>query len=270
MNKNNLFNKELIAYVNKAVNKIDVLKEIARLAKKSSILKNFSEKQIFNLLKIREESGSTAIGEGIAIPHCIVDNIKDFVVGILITTTGIDFGSQDSLPSRLFFFIIGPRQKRNQHIQILSAFSKLIKTTNIAKEILESKNPEKIALKLFEKMELKKEPADSTEKCLLQIFIQREEYFNEILEILSAEIAGSLSILEANNASHYLHALPLFSTYWSSDIQNFNRIIICRVDKTSCNDIIRRINLIADTLKENPGVMITLQDLSYTSGSLDY
>jgi len=46
-------------------------------------------------LKDREEVGSTGFGNEIAIPHCVIDNISDFVVGVLVIPDGVDYNSID-------------------------------------------------------------------------------------------------------------------------------------------------------------------------------
>jgi hypothetical protein len=50
----------------------------------------------------------------------------------------------------------------------------------------------------------------------------------------------------------------------------FNRLIIAVADKSKCNDIIRRINLISDDINSKSGVLITVNDLLYAGGWIDF
>ncbi|MDY7029483.1 MAG: hypothetical protein SVR04_14425, partial [Spirochaetota bacterium] len=86
----------------------------------------------------------------------------------------------------------------------------------------------------------------------------------------SSEVEGSITVIETQNAGEYLHRLPLFSTYWTEGSSTFNRLVQTVVPKSHCNNLIRRINMIEDTYSDNPGVLITAQDLMYASGSIDF
>ena len=71
--------------------KQQVLKAIATVAKKSPLLKNISENEIYTALEEREAIGSTGFESGIAIPHCRLEEVTDFVVGIISVPGGVDF-----------------------------------------------------------------------------------------------------------------------------------------------------------------------------------
>ena len=206
----------------------------------------------------------------IAIPHCSLDKTDEFVVGLLTIPGGIDFLSLDGQKTRLFFFIIGPKAKRNRHIQILSAVSKLLKTPKAVDMILEVRDSGKIRELFFNLIQYREEAKGQKGKCLFQVFIQKEEYFDDILQVFSASVQGAISVIETNNAGYYLHALPLFSAYWSESIKTFSRIILAVADKDLCNDIIRRINMVAEDIDKEAGVLITVQDLMFSSGSIEF
>ncbi len=105
-------------------NKDDVLVEISQLAVKSNVLKNYEANEIYKLLKTREELGSTGIGHGIAIPHCSIEGLKEFTVGLIVSEKGLEFDAIDKKSVNFIFFIVGPEERRNEHIQILSSISK--------------------------------------------------------------------------------------------------------------------------------------------------
>lgn len=78
------------------------------------------QNQIFNNLVARERLGSTGIGQGIAIPHCRLENCKR-VVGALITLDeSISFDAIDSEPVDLLFVLIVPQQATSEHLELLS------------------------------------------------------------------------------------------------------------------------------------------------------
>ena len=89
-------------------NKDEVLREIAQTAKKNDILKGLDEQEILAGLKARESLGSTGFGKGIAIPHCRLKSVVDFVLGIITVPSGVDFEALDAEKVNLIIFIIAP------------------------------------------------------------------------------------------------------------------------------------------------------------------
>jgi PTS system nitrogen regulatory IIA component len=261
---------ECIRMESRAGNREEVLKEIASLAKSCPLLASVDEQSLYEALEAREAIGSTGFGEGIALPHCALEGLEDFVVGLLLAPEGVDFNALDDQRVRIFAFIIGPREQSNRHIQILSALSKMFKKPRVVEELLQEQTPEGVRERLLALLELRERPEGDGRKCLFHVFVQRQELFDEILQIFSSVVLGSIAVLETNNAGYYLHTLPLFSAFWSESHKSFFRIILAVVDQHLTNDVIRRINMVQDTLEEDPGVMIAVQDLSYSSGSVAF
>jgi mannitol/fructose-specific phosphotransferase system IIA component (Ntr-type) len=253
-----------------AKTKGEVLEEIAGLAKKSSKLAGISAKLLFDKLSEREKVGTTGFGDGIAIPHCSLDNIEDFVLGVLVIPHGVDFKSMDRKRTKIFFFIIGPKEKRNEHIQILSSVSKLLKSAKTVESILAAGEPKQI-VELLRVFWTKKEEARAKAfQDLFIIFVQKEQCFDDILQALSAAVQGSISVLETNNAGYYLHKLPLYTSFWSEKKRIFSRVIMAVVDKDLSNDVIRRIYMACENIDKEPGVLVTVHDLSFSAGSIEF
>ena len=253
-----------------AGSKDEVLSRLASHAAETEPLKQFKEKKLYQLLKQREEMGSTGFGDGIAIPHCSIEGIEHFVVGLMLMPKGVDFEAIDGNPVSIIFVIIGPKEQRNRHIKILSAISKMMKTQGVTDKLLSFSDEEEVRDYLQHHLTIREEKPDTEGFCLLSVFVQKEEVFDETLELLSSEVEGSLTVIETQNAGSYLNRLPLFSTYWTEGSASFNRLIQAIVPRSKCNDLIRRINLIEDTFSDNPGVLVTAQELMYASGSIDF
>lgn len=79
-----------------------------------------NENQIFNNLVARERLGSTGIGQGIAIPHCRLENCRR-VLGALVTLNApIAFDAIDNEPVDLLFVLIVPLEATSEHLELLS------------------------------------------------------------------------------------------------------------------------------------------------------
>jgi fructose-specific phosphotransferase system IIA component len=116
-----------------------VLKEmVSFLKKKNKITK---EKELYDKLFQREELGSTAIGEGVAIPHCKMKGVENPVVLLAISKNGVNFHSTDGKPSHIFFLVVSSPDNPSLNLQILAAIAHLVrKSSGLVKKILKAKN----------------------------------------------------------------------------------------------------------------------------------
>lgn len=248
--------------------KDQLLQEISRLAKKSSYLSTIPVEIIEDRLKNREQISSTGLENGLAIPHCSFDELNEFTVGLIIAPNGVGFHSSDGKPSKLIFFIIGPSNQRNKHIQIISSISKLSSDNVLINQLISSESANSAYDLLQRDLSIKETNWESKTYCQFTIHIQNEDFFSDVLEVLSSEVEGSISVLETNTAGYYLHKLPLFSTFWSSSVPTFSKIIFAIVNKNLMNDTLRRIKMLKDA--DKPGMLVTVHDLIYWDGSIDF
>jgi len=82
----------------------EALKEIVSFLKKNNKISR--DKELFEKLTQREMLGSTAIGDGVAIPHCKLKGVKCPVFLLGVSRQGVDFDSMDGKPSHIFFVVI--------------------------------------------------------------------------------------------------------------------------------------------------------------------
>jgi PTS system nitrogen regulatory IIA component len=270
MNLSEYLREECIQWGVQAPDKPSVLKAIAGLAKNCSVLKNVSEDDILKGLMEREKLGSTGIGDEIAIPHCAMDNLSEFVVGIVTIPEGMDFEALDGRKTKLFVFIIAPREQKNEHIRVLSGISSVLRFPENVREILAGQHASAIRESFLRHTQLEREEPKRTKNYKqFTVIVQHEEVFNDVLTVFT-EIPGCLvSVLEASSAGRYLYSLPLFAHFWNEEQKGFHRIILAVVDSLLSNEAIRRINMVIDSIGDPSGVLLFTQDISYLNGSLN-
>jgi len=269
MNMEKYFNLKANTLYTSATDKDELLKDIAKQAKLSKALSQVDIKTIYNKLKEREAIGSTGFGDKIAIPHCTLNQIDEFVIGILISKNGIDFKSIDGAPSHLFMYIIAPSKMRNDHIRILSEISKVLRVPEQVEALMSQKNVKDFFEKFKEYGTWKVDEDLPHEYAQINVHVQDAETFENILEYFT-EIQGChLSVLEANDASKYLYSFPLFSQFINEDKKRFHRLIVAVVNAVYVNNCIREINKIADQSKDPSKVMLTTHVLTYYKGSIN-
>jgi mannitol/fructose-specific phosphotransferase system IIA component (Ntr-type) len=117
----------------------DVLREIVGFLKNRNRISK--EKDLYEKLVQREKLGSTAIGGGVAIPHCKMKGIKDPVVMLAISQDGVNFHSLDGKPSHLIFLVASTPDNPSLNLQILAAIAHLVRKANsLLKKVLDAKN----------------------------------------------------------------------------------------------------------------------------------
>ena len=116
-----------------------VLKEMVDYLKKREQITK--EKELYERLLQREQLGSTAIGDGVAIPHCKLKGIKNPIILLALSKTGVDFHSLDGNPSHVFFLVVSSPDNPSLNLQILAAIAHLVRKSGpLLKKILDAKN----------------------------------------------------------------------------------------------------------------------------------
>ena len=78
------------------------------------------------MLTERERLGTTALGDGIAIPHARLDSAGSLLASFGRSRAGVDFDSVDGRPTRLFFVLVAPGRQGNAHLTALARLSLML------------------------------------------------------------------------------------------------------------------------------------------------
>jgi PTS system nitrogen regulatory IIA component len=95
-----------------------VLEEAA--IKIAASLPGIEAEELFGKLISREKIGTTAIGYGVAIPHCRLDGCRGIVGSILTLANAVDFQAFDNLPVNVLFVLLVPTKEVDEHLQVLA------------------------------------------------------------------------------------------------------------------------------------------------------
>jgi PTS system nitrogen regulatory IIA component len=102
----------------------------------------------------RENLGSTAIGDGIAIPHGKLPGLKG-VLGLFSRhPAGVDFDSLDGKPTHLFFLLVAPEDSVGQHLKALARVSRLLKDGSFRDSLVQAADAAEI-LRLIQQEDAK-------------------------------------------------------------------------------------------------------------------
>jgi PTS system nitrogen regulatory IIA component len=76
-------------------------------------------------LAARERLGSTGLGEGIAIPHCRLDECKKIVGALLHLARPISFDAIDGRPVDVLFALVVPSSAHDAHLKVLAELARV-------------------------------------------------------------------------------------------------------------------------------------------------
>ncbi|RKX98878.1 MAG: hypothetical protein DRZ90_01110, partial [Spirochaetes bacterium] len=85
-----------------------------------------------------EETMTTGIGDGIALPHAKIQGINKIQAVIAVNKDGVDFQAMDNNPVYIIVLILSPSSDPVPHIQFLAAITKLLTNKERKKKIIES------------------------------------------------------------------------------------------------------------------------------------
>ena len=136
MQLSQLIKKNLIALELKAGNKQEAIEEMTELISRDKRIKNRDE--ILQTILEREKLGTTGIGDGLAIPHSRTDAASDIVVAFARSEEGLDFEALDNKPVNLFFMVVGPKEKNDEYLKIMSILARLFSKEENRQALLEA------------------------------------------------------------------------------------------------------------------------------------
>ena len=158
-----LLKKEAIELNTSVGTKEEAIDKLISLHEKAG---NLTDKEAYKkAILAREEQGSTAIGEGIAVPHAKSDSVKVPGLSAITVTGGVDYGAPDSKPSDILFMIAAPVDG-DLHLEILSRLMVMLMEPEFCAALRKAKSADEF-LDIIDKKESEKypeEPAKTEEK----------------------------------------------------------------------------------------------------------
>ena len=110
----------------------------------------------------RESQSSTAIGEGIAVPHAKSDSVKVPGLAAITVPGGVDYGAPDGMPSDILFMIAAPLDG-DLHLEILSRLMVMLMDPAFCAKLRAAKTPAEY-LAIIDKAEAEKYPEEPVVK----------------------------------------------------------------------------------------------------------
>lgn len=114
--------------------KPEILRELATIVANGHA--ELDVDRLVGVLEEREKLGSTAIGDGIAIPHGKMPNLKNVIAAFGRSPEGVPFDSLDGDPTRMFFLLVAPEDSSGAHLKALARISRLLRNEDFRGRLL--------------------------------------------------------------------------------------------------------------------------------------
>lgn len=119
-----------------------VLEELADLL--ATHHSELDKKNVLNVFLERERISTTAIGEGVAIPHGKLSGVERVLGAFARSPEGVDFASLDGGATHLFFALIAPENAAADHLKALARISRLLKDEAFRRRLMAGQSAEEL------------------------------------------------------------------------------------------------------------------------------
>jgi len=110
----------------------------------SAKLSHLKKKDIFEALIARERLGTTALGHGIAIPHCRIPEVTDPVAIFAKLEKPIDYDAPDEIPIDILITLLIPEESTQEHLQLLADIAKIFSQKNNLEHVRKAKDDQSL------------------------------------------------------------------------------------------------------------------------------
>ena len=109
--------------------------------------------RLVEALDERERLNSTALGEGVAIPHGKLPGLRRVFAAFGRSPAGVDFQSLDGKPTHLFFLLVAPEDSVGQHLKALARVSRLLKDAAFRQALVTTTEPQQLYARICQEDE---------------------------------------------------------------------------------------------------------------------
>ena len=127
----------------------DAIRELVDHLVEAEKIDKADREDVLESIRQREETMSTGIGFGIAIPHASSSKVTEVVAAFGRSTSGIPFESLDGEPVNFIVLFVVPKDQFQTHLRTLAAIAKFLNDKTVREELSKAPSPAAI-LQVFE------------------------------------------------------------------------------------------------------------------------
>ncbi len=113
----------------------DKKQALKTLAAHAAELTGLSEREIYTVLKEREQLGCTGMGGGVCVPHGRFEKLDNIRALFATLESPVDFDAADGKPVDVFFMLLTPAAANTEHVKALAVVSRLLRDKALAEQL---------------------------------------------------------------------------------------------------------------------------------------
>jgi len=255
-----------------ASTKVDALRVMAELIARNSSASMTTVDSLLQGMIEREELGSTGVGDGVAIPHCRLEGMKDFALALTVCDRGVPWNSIDRRSVHIICAIAGPLDSTDEHLRLLAGTARVLSNGKARYELINSKT--EFAMReafLYHLSPVTAAHSRISRKKLLLMVLQEEKTYNEIMELfLEMGIEGAVTV-NSDMMGPMLSNVPIFAGFM--DVLGRSRpeprLLLTLIPEEEVGATVSAIEDITGDLETHRGACIIVLDTHSIRGSLE-
>jgi PTS system fructose-specific IIA component len=121
--------------------KYAVIEELVDFLIERGMIESANRGPALDALRAREESMSTGMEQGVALPHATVDFLEDAACVLGIHRKGVDFNSADGKSAHLIVLMLVPKDKFHEHVSALTGIARLMHADRLRERLKKANSP---------------------------------------------------------------------------------------------------------------------------------
>ena len=276
MNIYQILDRNSVNHSIQAKTKREILEQLADLMARSG--KVHDKDALVNALLEREKLCSTAVGDGVAIPHAKCEGMTEMCVALAIAKEGVDFDAIDNEPVNIIFGLTGPPANPEEHIRILSRIARIARNSEFRNALIKAGTADELFKTLVEEetRHVYEEEKDakkivSREKKLLILVLYDEDLLEEILEYLLEVGMGAGIVTDGTSLVDAVsRKVPLFADFAhiGTRTRGYAKAILGIARADMVNGIVSGLEEIIGDLDKSDKATLFALDVEHIKGSL--
>lgn len=128
----------------KSTTRDEALAEFLQRLIECGYLDRKDQKALLASLLERERLGSTAIGKGVAVPHCKGKTVPRIIVTFGRSKEGLEFKALDGEPVHAIFMVVYPAERPPEYLQVMESISRVIQNPDFRRFVANAKDGQEI------------------------------------------------------------------------------------------------------------------------------
>jgi PTS system nitrogen regulatory IIA component len=150
VNLSEMIQEDVIKVGLEATNKWEAIEELIDVLVNAHELRLTDRAEVMEAVVTREESMSTGLEHGLAVPHGAVDCVNDIVASLGVSRGGIPFQSADGSPAYLVALLVIPKGSFQRHVRTLAAIARLASSADLRQKIIAAATPGEVFRVIYE------------------------------------------------------------------------------------------------------------------------